>query len=359
MPRPLRSSCDRCHSRKLKCPKETGSPICLRCIKADAICVFSPAGPAWRRAPASPNPFYENHTPFLDPSIGIDTNDALSIQFPWPTSIDTGEFSTSATSSFENHTQTPPQDPRSTCVQQLTNLALEIDRIALSIQPLANVHFPPGHDIEAFFASHVEDLQHSQCLERLFDIAQRLIDIYPSTQNLMINTSPLGWDNCTDQTCLHHMDVSKEFSGILREESEPAGKVDVFLFNLLAACHTKVSDVFAFFIKSTKLCAKITKANGMVEPRFHIPELKLGSFVASAMSASSMQVALVVHITALLEKRAGVLGKAIRDAMMGEEEGKEARMVTLQCEILEERSRHQTEEFERLRDSLVETFHAK
>ncbi|KAI1265015.1 hypothetical protein F5Y18DRAFT_389149 [Xylariaceae sp. FL1019] len=356
MPRPLRSSCDRCHSQKLKCPKETWSPNCLRCVKADVNCVFSPAGPARRRAPVSPKPFYQDDTPFIDSSIGIDMSDILDIQFPWP-SIDTGECVNSAalaSSAIESHTRTSHQDSRSTCVQQLTTLALEIDGISLSLQPLANIHLPRGHDIETVFASHVEDLQHSQCLEKLFDSAQRLVDIYPSTQQLMINSRPLGWDDCTEETCLHHMDVSKECPGVLREESEPAAKVDLFLFNLLAACHTKVLDIFAFFIKSSKLCAKITTANGMVQPRFHTPELKPGNFVVSAMSAGSMQVALVVHITGLLEKRARNLGKAVQDATMGEEKGKEARMISLQCQILEERSRCQTEEFVRLRDSLME-----
>ncbi|KAH6664964.1 hypothetical protein B0J14DRAFT_240081 [Halenospora varia] len=38
----LRAACDRCHSQKLRCPRQAGETSCTRCAKARATCVFSP-----------------------------------------------------------------------------------------------------------------------------------------------------------------------------------------------------------------------------------------------------------------------------------------------------------------------------
>src|SRR4051812_3223308 len=48
MPGPVRTrlACDRCHSQKLRCGKEVGSPACTRCTRAGAVCTFSPPGRA-------------------------------------------------------------------------------------------------------------------------------------------------------------------------------------------------------------------------------------------------------------------------------------------------------------------------
>ncbi|KAJ9150448.1 hypothetical protein NKR23_g3846 [Pleurostoma richardsiae] len=43
-----RLACDRCHSQKLRCPKQPGSLLCTRCLKAGAACVYSPAGGGYR-----------------------------------------------------------------------------------------------------------------------------------------------------------------------------------------------------------------------------------------------------------------------------------------------------------------------
>ncbi|KAL2064363.1 hypothetical protein VTL71DRAFT_4857 [Oculimacula yallundae] len=37
-----RAACDRCHSQKIRCPRQNGSEICDRCMKARKPCVFAP-----------------------------------------------------------------------------------------------------------------------------------------------------------------------------------------------------------------------------------------------------------------------------------------------------------------------------
>ncbi|KAK4215794.1 hypothetical protein QBC37DRAFT_311788 [Rhypophila decipiens] len=45
-----RLACDRCHSHKLRCPRQEGQGACQRCLRANATCVFSP-----RQKRASPS----------------------------------------------------------------------------------------------------------------------------------------------------------------------------------------------------------------------------------------------------------------------------------------------------------------
>lgn len=47
----IRSACDRCHSQKLRCRKLPDSGQCVRCAKARAQCVFSPANRGFRSNP--------------------------------------------------------------------------------------------------------------------------------------------------------------------------------------------------------------------------------------------------------------------------------------------------------------------
>ncbi|KAE8454299.1 hypothetical protein EG329_005224 [Mollisiaceae sp. DMI_Dod_QoI] len=37
-----RAACDRCHSQKIRCPRQPGQAVCSRCVKAGTQCVFSP-----------------------------------------------------------------------------------------------------------------------------------------------------------------------------------------------------------------------------------------------------------------------------------------------------------------------------
>ncbi|CZR61341.1 uncharacterized protein PAC_11237 [Phialocephala subalpina] len=37
-----RAACDRCHSQKIRCPRQPGQAVCSRCVKAGTQCIFSP-----------------------------------------------------------------------------------------------------------------------------------------------------------------------------------------------------------------------------------------------------------------------------------------------------------------------------
>ncbi|KAI3322937.1 hypothetical protein HD806DRAFT_121591 [Xylariaceae sp. AK1471] len=357
MPRPLRSSCDRCHSQKLKCPKEQGSATCSRCLKAGADCVFSPAGAAWRRASA--NTACQSSPLLQRPSQGAGNFD-LHLTWPWPPSLDAGNLSVNELG-YISPLSDPvayktPEDPRSACVRQLTNLAVEIHQVSVELSPVASFHLPKGTNPEEFYSKHVIHISHSRCLEQLFILAQRLIDLYPELLRLLLGEShPHPWEECQDPDCIHNSDMVEEFAHIFPEADLLQGKIDTFLFKLLTACHEKVSDVFDYLAMATKLCAKVCKASpDLIQPSLHIPELRVGNFVASATSSSSMQATLVAHITSVLKENAKLLRETLEDASTGASSlDKEMRMMLLQCELLEERSQLQADQFIQIRDGLT------
>ncbi|KAI1349176.1 hypothetical protein F5Y01DRAFT_191836 [Xylaria sp. FL0043] len=362
MPRPIRSSCDRCHTQKLKCPKEPGSATCTRCLKAGANCIFSPAGPAWRRS--STNIAYQCDTLQLpDPQVAR----SFQLDLDWPSLLNTSdlpvpdlEYVSPPVSDPKPHPA--PQDHRSNCVRQLSTLAVEIHDVSTELGPAGRLHLPKGINPEELYSQHVIHVSHSRCIEQLFNIAQRLIDIYPNAISLLSDENYLRLDKeCQDADCFHNSDVPGDFADLYPGGDPIRSRIDMFLFRLLTACHGKTSDVLDCLVRTTQLCAKVTAASpDLIQPQLHIPELRVGNFVASATSSSSMQATLLVHITAVLLDNARNLRRKLESlSETASPPDKEMRMVLLQCELLEERSALQADQFTRIRDTLTKLAYIK
>ncbi|KAI0102637.1 hypothetical protein GGR51DRAFT_562324 [Nemania sp. FL0031] len=364
MPRPLRSSCDRCHSQKLKCPKEPGSATCSRCRRAGSNCVFSPAGPAWRRSSshvADNNNANANANANALLQQNSQRDGGLDLQFTWPPLFDAGDLPMTHLDCVfpplpDPTRDTTSQDPRSTCVQQLSAIAVEIHDVSVELSPVASLHLAKGSDPEELYSQHVIHVSHSRCIEQLFTLAQRLIDLYPDLIRLLSGESnPCRITDCQDPDCLHNSDLPDGFADVFSEPTPARSRVDMFLFHILAACHDKVSDVLDYIVDATKFCAKVTTASpDLIQPQLHIPKLRVGSFVASATSASSMQATLFAHITLVLMENVKSLRKTLEDASKSiNPPNRETRIILLQCELLEERSQRQAGQFGRIRDGLT------
>ncbi|KAI0204341.1 hypothetical protein F4808DRAFT_338668 [Astrocystis sublimbata] len=379
MPRPLRSSCDRCHAQKLKCPKESGSASCSRCLKAGSSCVFSPAGPAWRR---SANAFLEPHV--IQGGIqgggiqgggiqggGIqagDDDDGLDFPLPWPPLFDLGDLPAADTDCLPASVSDPsnaatPQDPKSACVRQLSALAVEIHDAATESSDVANIHIAKGGDLAEFYSQYAIHVSQTQCIEKLLTLSQRLIDLYPEVLRLLTEKPRLYQEDCRDANCLHNSELLDEFAHVFDDpnsnsiHSPSASLVDTFVLGLVTSCHDKVADVLDHILGAAKFCARVTAASpDLTRPPLHIPELRVGSFKASATLASSMQATLFSHITAVLAENVKSLRRTVGDALGNDQArslNKRSRMTTLQCELLEERSQLQAEQFNGLRDALM------
>ncbi|KAI1371852.1 hypothetical protein F4677DRAFT_283152 [Hypoxylon crocopeplum] len=343
MPRPLRSSCDRCHSQKLKCPKQPGLASCTRCVKAGTNCVFSPAGLSTRRA--TPTPVY------LDGD--------LNMQFDWP-SLD-----------LEDALATPPeapqglqpevqqvgqvgqaeatlQDPRSTYIHQLTAFAVEIDQVSSDLSPIPFVHVPKDRPVGDYHAKFIENFTNHRCVEQLFTLAQRLTDIYPQVLKILFDKPK--YSECHDLNCFHTVELPDELEKFLSTTDEDRNEVDSFLFNLLVLCHGKVLDVIGSLILCARTCTQITLASpDFLEPDVHIPEVRVGNFVATNTAASTMQTVLMVHIASVLLDHARQLKEQVTAVTRFESNSKQSQMLRLQCELLEEKAVSKTRLLEQVK----------
>ncbi|KAI1271621.1 hypothetical protein F5Y07DRAFT_340162 [Xylaria sp. FL0933] len=362
MPRPIRSSCDRCHAQKLKCPKEPGSATCTRCLKAGANCIFSPAGLAWRR-PSTQITSQSDALQLPDSQVGGN----FQLDPDWTSLLNPGNLPVPGLEYTSLPVSDPkpdptPQDHRSIYIRQLSALAIEIHNVSTELGPAGRLHLPKGINPEELYSQHVIHVSHSRCIEQLFNIAQRLIDIYPNAISFLLDENYLRLDEeCQDADCFHNSDVPGDFADLYPGGDPIRSRIDVFLFHLLSACHGKTSDVLECLVRTTQLCAKVTAASpDLIQPQMHIPELRVGNFVASATSSSSMQATLLVHITADLLENARNLRRKFES--LPETAGppdKEMRMVLLQCELLEERAALQADQFTRVRDTLTKLAYIK
>ncbi|KAI1100818.1 hypothetical protein F4804DRAFT_344426 [Jackrogersella minutella] len=335
MPRPLRSSCDRCHSQKLKCPKQSGFATCSRCLKAGTSCVFSPAGLSSRRNMLTP--VY----------LASDLN--MNMQFDWPSL------------NLENSLETPPdttqeelqpnlaqlagqaeadpasQDPRSNCVRQLTSLAVEVDRISQDLSSISRVHVSKNRPIREYHAKFTENNAHHLCVEQLFTQAQRLIDIYPQVLKILFDKPDTS--KCQDLNCFHTVELPDELAELFIGIDDDQDEIDVFLFNILVSCHTKVVNTMGIVVSCARTCSQVTLASpSLDEPGVQISEVRVGNFVATNSSASIMQTVLLIHFAEVLVDYAQQLNKRITNIVECETNNKQVGMLKLQCELLEEKA---------------------
>lgn len=362
---------------------------CLRCRKTGADCVFSPAGAAWRRAAAntalrdSTSQGHISLPQHQQTLLGDDSNLLdISLAWPWPPLLDasipppgldhlqqsssvplpnstTPSTSPRATADNAPETIVAQESPRTTCVRQLSNLAFEVDQVSAELSPMAVIHLARGGNVEELCSKHVIRVPYSRCIEQLFILTQRLIDLYPETLELMLGEDlPHEPEDCPDPECVHNSDIPEELADIFLEAGPRPGKVDVFLFHLLTACHEKVSGVLDRIAMSAKLCAKVCMTSpGLIQPKLHIPELRVGKFVASPTSSSSMQVALFAHVTSVLLENAKVMRKTLEGALTAEAAAspvdKQTQIILVQCELIEERNKLHAEQFMRISDNVT------
>ncbi|KAI1857565.1 uncharacterized protein JN550_013198 [Neoarthrinium moseri] len=352
MPRPLRTSCDRCHSQKLKCPKQPGIAICTRCAKAGASCVFSAAGPSARRTPLS-----LGHEDFgLQPQLG-----GFDVDLDWFSggSLNSGQ----PDAPFHSQTILHPdlssiqdEHPRSACVRQLLSLAQDFDHTSASIPSESQLHMDKDAPLPDVVASWAEKYGQRQCLEQLFASGQRLLDLYYNTIRLIFEQP--GGDACEDGNCLHRQDLPADVEEKLAEalvvdHGKPT-PMDPFVFNLLVICHTRFNDILTLLMVHMKTCVRVHFASPTAsDPKLHIPALKVGSFVASPESSSSMQAVLLVHIASVLVDRAKQLAEKVQTATKEEKSTTKAQMFRLQCQALVEEGESNVIALKKVRDVLV------
>ncbi|KAI0845431.1 hypothetical protein F5Y00DRAFT_167948 [Daldinia vernicosa] len=350
MPRPLRSSCDRCHSQKLKCPKQPGIATCTRCLKAGATCIFSPAGLSTRRALSA---LSASNFTYLNGDLD------MNMQFDWPPL----EFENVLATPPELSQESPPdqqvkpsepasEDPRSACVRLLTSLAVEVNQVSVTLPSVSHVHVPKDRPIGEYHDKFIKNTSRTACIEQLFTLAQSLTDIYPQALSVLFDRpdSP----ECQDPNCFHMTELPDDIAAFFSTPGDDPNEIDTFLFNLLVSCHSKVVDVIGTIISCARACTQVTLASpGLVEPHVNIPEVRVGNFVANNTTASTMQIVLLIHIASVLVDYAKRLTKRVLAKTEGRPGTKQAQMLKLQCELLEEKSVSKMKLLQQVKDLFI------
>lgn len=387
MPAPVRNrqSCDRCHTQKLKCPKQAGSPICTRCMKAGAVCAFSPPGGGSSSRKASEPIFPPDHGG-MSSSAGVEGGD-LPAYFDW--SFLQPNFAPSeAASAFQNlggpfghggqgyagvavpgqdssgqpgaeakasEPDQPPPNPKSQCIHHLTSILVDLDAVWVSMPPKTSLHFPLDENIDKFTAAFAEKYSQHKSVERLFGAAQRLVDLYPTVIPLSLALNSADQPRCEPDTCVHSIEPpanlrAVESSAVLRDSPST---IDHPLANLLIACHLRLIDVLDHLLLLVLSCFKLHAASPTrMEPNFGVPELRVGSFTPTRASAAFMQAFLMKHLIGILSDRVDEFSRAVESKLQGNPD-KECRVLAMQCEILKERQADKVAQIGELSEALV------
>lgn len=315
----LRSACDRCHEKKLRCTKILGSVVCGRCVKAGVSCVFSPPARSLRQ---------HDNTFDWPPMLELDNQAFDSLG-------NVGANPPTVTPPVSDETDPTPAGP----VSQLANLMVSLDRLQ---QDFAS---PAQHHVSAYQAKDISQSLAAKfnlqtTLDNLLQWAQKLSALYPEVLEQLQPEK----DTCCIPDCLHTV------HGSLRTRSQLP--FDQSTVNLLLACHLKLLSIFDSIVDHAHLCMKVT---AMLpddhEPSFDIPEIRIGSFVAPKASAASMMTAMIIELQSTLTARAQRLSDLVSSAAGSE--SREAKILGLQCEGLKEHSSTTLADLHGLRDHLT------
>ncbi|KAI5458222.1 hypothetical protein BGZ63DRAFT_427486 [Mariannaea sp. PMI_226] len=328
----LRQACDRCHSKKLKCPKQPGSVVCVRCAKASVQCIFSPPTRSLRSGIVQ--------QPHLD---GLD--------FDWPSLLSFDQVPTGITGNSANQpfVTTPPVsdnvDGDPSPVALLANLMTSLDYLHEEF-PASVVHKHLTVEYMKSFSQSVEGkLNLEKSVELLLQRGQELSQLYPKVLlrvNHRINR-PVGNESCTLPDCVHKMRQS------LQTRQPPI--LDHSLINLLIACHMRFIDILDNIMDLGRLCSHVfSKLPKDHEPNYDIPEIRIGSFVAPRESAVSLITTMMVELQSSLKSQSEELNTLVVSTVG--ETSAQARALTIQCDILGQRAMDSLDDIRQLRAQL-------
>lgn len=382
-----RLACDRCHSQKLRCPKQPGSALCTRCLKAGASCVYSPPGTIVSlgngnsvgmtgSAMMMMGRLSRDSTPSAEAFDwgaydAMDFNTLLpqpSPEEPRPCQDGSTNLAT-VQNGIKNpaSSDAPPDDEqdnsRPACTKRLTDLLLNTDKLWARLPLKSTLHMPRGDPHELYLKALTEKATAKYLLENLFILTQQLIDLYPPATALILPRDADSPTACDVPDCTHELALPSS----LRElEGQTSGRgrdarVDAALANLLVACHLRLLDVLDRVFLLVSSCTRVTLASPdrRGDTEFDVADVRVGSFVPHRTAAVLMQIVLLRHLMVSLSDRLASLGEAVvarAAAVGGGGEGSgsgpvggdldldlEARVLKLQHESLARRHARQIE----------------
>lgn len=353
MPGPNRTrlACDRCHSQKLRCPKQPGSAICTRCLKASKQCTYSPPGTistcgsgnfaAVADLMAIDESLQDNNFFNWASQECMDFNDLLPLE-----GHPSNDGTASNEQSLSDQSNSPidePIDPSQLCASRLAKLLLDMGSLWAKMPVKSALHLAQSTSHEEHVKKLTNTIATKAVLETIFGLAQRLIDLYPDAINIALpgETGHLG--ACDIPDCTHQLALPSALDAIEKEVTgrQGAPNIDLPLANVLVACHSRLLDLIDCFFLLVTSCIRVTVASpDRREPEFDGPEMRVGSFVASKTAAVSMQITLLKHLMVGGSDRLSLFGTALssRAGSVGNDSrSMEVQILTLQHQLLTKR----------------------
>ncbi|KAH7324376.1 hypothetical protein B0I35DRAFT_406193 [Stachybotrys elegans] len=300
----LRQACDRCHSKKLRCPRPAGSAECARCSRARVPCLFSPpsrasrpfrrhdaaaavavavaaAGDALTPVSVLPTTALPSSLPLGDPLLAWDPVACPPYGdfavFTPSASPDALNLSDGPASAFFARTADPGPGDES-AIAKLTGIMLALDRVLRSLPTLHQLGIPDDMPVDQVIR-YIEELNAKvdirNNVEAILLHTQHLIIVYPDVLRLALPAAQRP-DTDTDTDNQVHV-------------------VDDALLHLLIACHKRVLDCLCRLLDSCRTCTKTVAPlipHGY-DPTFNTPEVRIGSFVAPKAAAATILLSMI------------------------------------------------------------------
>ncbi|KAL1879188.1 hypothetical protein Daus18300_001767 [Diaporthe australafricana] len=361
-----RLACDRCHSQKLRCPKQPGSALCTRCLKAGTQCVYSPTGTISTCSHVNgngngstvvranlmmmdenmeDNGFFDWTTPVeidfntLLPPASMSDLQASHEEEP----LDSGTTSNDqSTPDLSNSPPGDPIDPESICLSRLTELLLDMGTLWANLPVKTTLHLAQNNSHEQHVKNLTSKLTSKAVLESLFALTQRLIDLYPDAVSLALSPdSRSSSAACEIPDCTHRLELPHGLEEIEKHVSgqQTALHTGLALANVLVSCHFRLLDLLDCFFLLVTSCVRVTVASpDRREPEFDGHDMRVGSFVPPKTAAASMQIALLKHLMVSLSERLASFGVAVSSGTEGPDDSNmELRILSMQHHLLMKR----------------------
>ncbi|TFB02549.1 Transcription factor ACEII [Trichoderma ghanense] len=344
----LRQAGDRCHDKKLRCPRPPGSPCCSRCRKANVACVFSPPARPFRHH--EPLPLNHSHDHNHSRSHGHSHNGG-GVGFDWLDlmSLEQEQEQQQQQQREEEQGQyQQPHPPAQTLPERLATLLSALDRMFQAVPSSLDMHHVPRQHLREYADTVGNGFDLQSTLDSLLHHAQDLISLYPEAASASFNKRTTAAESdalCTVPDCIHQ---DRTLS-----HTTPLPKLDHALLHLVMACRVRLLDVMDTLAEHGRMCAfMVATLLPGYDPKFAVPEIRVGSFVAPTNTAASMLLSVLVELQTALVTRVRDVAAIVDQVSDDTRAAREAKVVRLQCDILLERAESTLGEWSRFRDGL-------
>lgn len=241
------------------------------------------------------------------------------------------------------------ETPAQTISERLAALLSGLDRMLQALPSSLEMHHVPRAQLREYADNVGDNFDLQSTLDGLLHHAQDLAVIYPEATSASFSkrtTAPESDALCTVPDCIHHDRTSLH--------TTPLPKLDHALLNLVMACHIRLLDIMDTMAEHGRMCAfMVATLPSDYDPKFAVPEIRVGSFIAPSNTAASMLLGVLLELQTLLVERIGDLSGVIAQVRDSPGAAREARVVSLQCEILQERAETTLGELTEFKKGLV------